>query len=605
MARDQRSAPLDKRLPPSFTRGAKSMTRQSPASEGDVLSGYLSMIQRPLARIALVILSAVLLALAFAPYGQFYLAWIGLVPWLILVSSAHSQPAAFGWGWLGGTLYFILSFVYLLANTVPGAVALAMFLALYWGTAALVIRGAGLLGVDHAVKSQPPRALAIILRALGVGVIWVGTEWLWETVLTGMPWGFLGHSQSPLLVMCQVADITGVHGISFLVVLVNALVAQAVLMPRQWRRMIPACAALTMLLAAVSSYGAFRLSQAAQYPGPSVLVVQPNDYNFRDKSAENKQREYLDFHLRQTRQALANSHADLIVWSETTMPALNQEARDELAHYSAGPFLAMVHGALITLTQHYDAALLAGGYYVGGWKSVKGRRTGTDIRNSAYYYTRQGRQVARYDKVHLVPFGEYTPFKYSIPWLYRVFWWFGPNADDYVLARGSDETPVTFRLSFGQSSCRFVAPICFDGSDAALIAAMFRRGAGESAASGKRADFIVSISNEGWFRLNEHAQHLQAEMFRCIENRAPMARCVNTGISGFLDSCGRVEATIPVNQEGAAIGRLQLDRRFTLYTRLGDWFSWVCLAIAGLIGLAALVKKLSNPPAATRASSST
>jgi len=428
--------------------------------------------------------------------------------------------------------------------------------------------------------------------SIATAIVWVATEYLWGTILSGMPWGFLGHSQSPLLAMCQIADITGVYGISFWVVLINALVAMIIVHPSRWRQAMPAAAAIAILLAVVASYGAYRLSQNnVFYAGPTVLVIQPNDYNFRNKGAEDKQREYLAFHLDQTRRALASQKVDLVVFSETTMPALNQEVRDELANYPTGRFLREVEGELISLTKRYNTALLSGGYFVGDWKPINGKRAGTDIRNAAFFYTRQGRQIARYDKIHLVPFGEYTPFKESIPWLYRFFWWFGPHTGDYVLHHGGGDTLPTFPLEYGSESiCRFVSPICFDGSDSALIARMFRD------VHDKRADFIVALSNDGWFRLNERAQHLQAELFRSIENRAPQARCINTGISAFIDSCGRIERIIPADQVGTIARTVQLDRRVTSYTRYGDVFAIGCTLLAGIMALFAILRGMGASP---------
>src|SRR5438876_192656 len=106
-----------------------------------------------------------------------------------------------------------------------------------------------------------PRPLMLILySAIGIAIVWVATEYLWGTILTGMPWGFLGHSQSPLLAMCQMADITGVYGISFWVVLINALAAMMVIEPAEWRRVMPAAAVVAILLSAIATYGLYRLS---------------------------------------------------------------------------------------------------------------------------------------------------------------------------------------------------------------------------------------------------------------------------------------------------------------------------------------------------------
>ncbi len=147
----------------------------------------------------------------------------------------------------------------------------------------------------------------------------------------------------------------------------------------------------------------------------------------------------------------------------------------------------------------------------------------TDVRNSAFYYDRDGRQPdVRYDKIHRVPFGEYIPFKETIPPLYHLLISLGPpDMDDYQLRGGdaSHATVFTLRPSSPQPGepWRFVTPICFEDIDGPLVAWMFRK---NGAAGPKQADFIVNLTNDGWFKANEMPQHLQAAVFRSIENRA-------------------------------------------------------------------------------------
>jgi apolipoprotein N-acyltransferase len=198
----------------------------------------------------------------------------------------------------------------------------------------------------------------------------------------------------------------------------------------------------------------------------------------------------------------------------------------------------------------------------------------------------------RYDKIHLVPFGEFIPFKQSIPMLYNLFLKMSPYDYDYTLTSGVDNGLTVFTLEPGQGGksarpARFVVPICFEDIDSTLVARMFRPGESRQ----KRADFIVNLTNDGWFKANEPAQHLQAAVFRSIENRAPTARSVNTGISAFIDSYGRVLGAIPRGREGTLTQPLTLDNRLTLYTRFGDVFADLCIGATVLLAAAAVVMR--------------
>jgi apolipoprotein N-acyltransferase len=576
-------------------------------------------------KLGLLLVTVLLLTLAFAPMGQFYLAWVGLVPWLLVLRRLKSQRAAFLWSWLAGVIFFTANMWWLWNVTGPGMAALMVVLGLYWGAAAVVLRGATLLGegedggwrMEDGGEQSRRLSLSSILHLLSsssvakvllIAATWTSFEWLrgnWP--LNGLPWLFLGHSQTPVLALCQVADVAGVYGITFWIASVNALVALFVLSRFHFRPLVPAAAVVAGMFVLVLGYGVFRLNQTqCLSQGPSVLVLQPNypQDNTGEKSAAPD--ELVVWHVLNTRQALRDApvNPDLAIWSETMMPELNIEARRELKGTREGDFIEEVHGALSQLAQENEVALLAGGVYGQGWKRIRNRWVAADRRNTAYFYDRQGRlsddPADRYDKIHIVPFGEYLPFRQSAPPLYKLFTVLSPYPVEYFLTPGEESAMTVFRLPSkdGQRTYRFVTPICFEDIDPILVAKMFRARTYDKGDRGKAADFIVNITNDGWFLANQMPQHLQAARFRSIENRAPTARSVNTGISGFIDSCGRVSNLIPAGTEGSRVQTLQLDSRLTLYTRWGDVFALLCAAatLLTMLGGAMRWRARRRPP---------
>lgn len=532
--------------------------------------------------IGLLALSVALLTLAFPPACQFYLAWIGLAPWLLVVHRSRSATTAFAWSWLAGTCFFAANMWWMAAISAAGMAALMIYCGVYWGLAALLIRGSRLL-------DAPPT-----LAVLGVAAIWVASEFVRGNLMTGLAWLFISHSQTPFLAMCQIADITGAYGVSFWLVMINALLA-LLLIRRAYKPLAPAILTTLIVLAGSLVYGQWRINQSATLPGPKVLVVQANypQSNRGEKGATDE--ELLKFHVDATTKSLSNGqNANLIAWSETMMPPLNRASLIEFTqnwpcHY--GQIILSATEQLSMLAIHTHAGVLVGGRYWNNFKMTQREDKvipyPSDSRNSAYLFQPDGSMSDlpgdRYDKIHLVPFGEFIPFKNSIPFLYKLFLALGPNYySDYEIQDGSDNGLTVFKLedADGQPRWRFVTPICFEDVDPRLCAAMFRPGSDGQ----KRADFMVNVTNDGWFAAGENMQHLQAAIFRCIENRAPMARSVNTGISGFIDSTGQTSGLIAARTEGTSLMQLRLDGRLSFYTRHGDLFAWLCTAAAAVIG---------------------
>lgn len=218
--------------------------------------------------------------------------------------------------------------------------------------------------------------------------------------------------------------------------------------------------------------------------------------------------------------------------------------------------------------------------------------------NSAYVYDPSGRQVQpRYDKVHCVLFGEYVPFRYGrlhgvYLWLNRLTPW-GASGFEYSLTAGTDLTVYEMRArSQGNRPYRFAVPICYED-----IAPEICRGFIQGPDGQKRVDFLLNISNDGWFNHSyELPQHLVGSVFRAVENRVGVARAVNTGISGFVDPLGRVYDCVTDGKRrfgpgvvGARVSTIWTDTRHSLYTRWGDWFAHACAVVSLLIVVDAAV----------------
>jgi apolipoprotein N-acyltransferase len=429
-----------------------------------------------------------------------------------------------------------------------------------------------------------------VRRTLTVAAIWTGCEYLRGLASGGFPWLLLGHSQARLPLLCQVADATGVYGVTFCVAAVNALLVSCIASRRVERGAVVRVAAV---LAIALGYGVFRLNQArslapARGRGPRVMVVQSN-FPFGRGGARSVSREAsAEFHITATAEALdraatnatGKDEIDLVVWSEAVMPPLNGEARQELSRAPVGRFLEETHRRIGELASAHHLAIVTGGYFVGGWTGPANARTAADIRNSAFVYGADGTQLPqRYDKIELVPFAERMPFAWAGSWARsKLLWLAAPSARQPDTA-GDPDALTIFRISGG----RFVTPICFENVDARFVAKMV---AGRSESESKSADFLVNLTNDGWFAAMEHEHHFRcATTFRAIENRVPIARASNTGISGFVDSSGRVIATLPSGVSGTLTATLPLDGRTTFYQRFGDVFAMGCTlwAVAAIV----------------------
>jgi apolipoprotein N-acyltransferase len=527
-----------------------------------------------LATAGLLAASVVLLTLAFAPVDQFYLGWVGLAPWLVWLSRVRSQKGAFFWSWVGGTAFFIANMWWMANISWPGMLALLIFCGTFWGWAALIIRGAGLFNRN------------VLWGVLGIALVWTAFEWVRGIIFTGLPWLFMGYTQTPDLVMCQSADIAGAYGVTFWVVCVNAVLAMAWIHRGRLREIVPAASVVGLVTVLLLAYGIFRMRETAGAltPGPTLAVVQSNypQTNSGEKGAELPER--LAFHVQESLDALGKNPGkiDMLVWSETMMEALNSAARAERPDLP----LQATYDTISSLAASQHAAILTGGDYWGDWRDIvidgETYRDAGDKRNTAYFFDKNGQMDDslghRYDKIHLVPWGEFIPGKYSMPWLYKLSVQLGPRSyTDYILQPG--DVLTVFHLKTDGRDWRFVTPICFEDIDARVCSAMFRPDEG----GGKRADFLVNLTNDGWFKANENADHLQAAVFRTIENRAWMARSVNTGISGFIDSEGGYHYLLPVRMEGVSVGQIMIDNRLTFYTRFGDLFAFGCVGGTALM----------------------
>jgi apolipoprotein N-acyltransferase len=487
---------------------------------------------------ALLVGSAGVLGLAFPRTTWDGAAWIALVPLFIIVLDARPRMA-FAWGWLYGTVFFLmllrwLNYTFQTFSTIPWP--------LTWGPTFLLSAWCGLYIAAVCGGMAWLRVRRSTAWALATApFLWVGAEWLRGHLLGGFPWGTLGYSQHLRLPVIQIAELGGVHAVSLLVAAVNAAVAGAFLLG--WRGALTGLALGGALLGATLGFGVWRLGQPPRPGEVSVTIMQPS-IEQPTKFDPDLGTVVLKIYQELTRKAAAE-RPDLIVWPETALPtALRRDA----------PLLQM----LSTMSGDVRAPLLVGSIDVLDGRPAR-------FTNTAFLVTDRG-IVGRYDKIHLVPFGEFVPLSRVIGF---VRGW-----AEFI----ADLEPGSRAVVFPGPPAPFGVVICYEG----IFPDLFRQFVNNG------ARMMVNMTNDGWFgRTSGPEQHLTMYPFRAVEHRIAIVRAANTGISAFIAPSGQIIRHLSLYQRGVISDQIPLRQGRTLFTRLGDWMAWLSLALAAIsVGVA-------------------
>ncbi|MGO9597253.1 MAG: apolipoprotein N-acyltransferase [Isosphaeraceae bacterium] len=531
--------------------------------------------------------SGLLLWSAFPPVQWSWLAWIALVPLFSMAIESGPRLRLYLGAWAGGLAFWILSLQWV-RLTDPTAwlawLVMALVFSLWWpGFLALLRLAVGRLRI-------PPMMAAPIL--------WVGLEYIRAFILTGFPWYYLGHSQFRFLTLIQIADTTSALGVSFLIALVSAWVVDLLWLPllrtkAGVTRLAPGQSVrlwvVTLLVGGTLVYGAYRLSTANFRNGPRLALLQTN-FPQRYKMG-GQPLEILERIERLIGSAIASGpRPDLIVWPETAYPygfikVDTATAGTELARQvklisnevTAADWLdkkEKIEEYLHALADQAGVPMLVGA------NSYNHMPVRLSKYNSALLFQPAVRAISTYNKIHLVPFGEFIPFLETLPWL-TVF---TPYRNGYIPSLTFGREPVL--LSLGPY--RMAIAICFEDTVPHVVRRFFHENPGD-----RQPDMLVNMSNDGWFQgSSELDMHLAVSVFRTIEHRVPLARAVNTGISALIDGNGEIRDTLPRLTERVLSITVPLDDRTSNYTAWGDWLGSTCLAVTiGLVPLGLLRRR--------------
>ena len=489
-------------------------------------------------------LSGLLLTGAFPKIGLHWLAWFALVPLLAAIANL-SVRKSFRIGFITGLVHY-LSLLYWVVPVMRTYGYLPLYLSV-----AILFLFAAVLALFPAVFSMALAAIGItpVRCLITMPLLWVALEYIRTFIFTGFPWALLGHSQYLRHHLIQIADLFGAYGVSFLIVLANSAVFLAVRYIRQktWHSrpvskplVLGASALFVAGFLLTWIYGAWRIKATdnlmAAAPTARVAVIQGNidqavkwDPAFQAATIKTHQRLSL---------AAKSENPDLIVWPESATPFYlfcdKRPTENVLAGIRQADIDFLIGSPSFT---RLDESVI---YY-----------------NSAYLISPGTKNISKYDKAHLVPYGEYVPFKQWLPFLGKL------------VAQVGDFRPGKPGKALPWDKNALGVQICYEIIFPGLSRAMVKND----------AVLLINITNDAWFgKTSGPYQHFSMTIFRAVENRRALARAANTGISGFIDPVGRILTSTPLLEEAAVTRTLPLMRKLSFYTRFGDLLALACLA---------------------------
>jgi apolipoprotein N-acyltransferase len=499
------------------------------------------------------------LAAAFPSLGIAGFAWVAPA---LLLTAAYGKTGgdAFRIGYVGGLTHFLLSLSWLLnipAKGFPilGWLALSAYLAIYPGTWVWLLSG----------KIGQGSWLRRLTWTLLGAAVWVALEMTQARLLSGFPWNVLGASQFKQLPLIQIASVTGVYGVSFVVVWTSLTILSATLaiLRRPTTRYIWLGDMLLPMLVVLGLYmfGTSRLRALRDDGHPTLCVtfVQPSIPQTMIWDPAANDRRFAEL-LRLTTDALTNT-TELLIWPEAAVPKMIRYDEETLH-------------TITRLAQSNRVWMIVGS------DDAEPARSGTksdraDYFNASFLISPDGGLAARYCKRNLVIFGEYVPLVRWVPfvkWLTPIDGGFeaGDRVVPFVLERRSPSRTATL--------------ICFEDVFPHLVPEYVSAG----------TDFLVNLTNDGWFgEGGEQWQHTASAIFRAVENGVPLLRCCNNGVTCWIDSRGVVRQVFrdtsgTVHGAGVMTAQIPLlasgeKREPTFYNRHGDWFGWGCVIVTSVV----------------------
>ncbi len=501
-------------------------------------------------KIALSLLSGLLLTLSFPKTNLDWLAWIALIPLLTALKDVSAKES-FRLGFIAGIAHY-LTLAYWLVYTMKVYGQLPLYLCvplLFLLAAYLGLYVAAFSALLNRFCAEPALCFPMI------PILWVAGEYLRTFVFSGFPWELLGYSQFEHLYLIQMSDLFGVYGVSFLIALSNSACFLVFLYAggKKWqgkqisKRVAIVCFSVFALLFSMTwIYGKWRVASVnkaiAASPSMTVAVVQGNIDQMQKWNPAFQVftvKKYMDLSL-----SAQKYHPNLVVWPETS-----------------APFYFLYNAELTEML--ITGVKTANTNFLIGSPAFSQRDNITDYYNRAYLIHPNGAVAGTYDKSHLVPFGEYIPLKKWLPFAGKIV----EHVGDF---KPGDAGKTVLLDKYGLG-----VQICYEIIFPSLARAMVRNDAA----------LLINITNDAWYgKTGAPYQHFSMSVFRAVENKRSLIRSANTGISGFTDPAGRVLATTGLFEDAVLTRSVPLlTQTKTVYTRFGDFLAKGCVIATALL----------------------
>jgi apolipoprotein N-acyltransferase len=503
-------------------------------------------------RLAVAAVSGSALSLSFTGFYLAIYSWVCVGVLLVVVFGARPR-IAFACGFVHA-LFFVFTSVPWIADVLSVHGGLSTVGG--WGVLLLIASAWGVLIGTFTWSVHRLSQRSIEFACLGAPFIWVTFEFVRAHLPEiSFPWNLLGYPASANLGLLQMTTVTGIYGLSFLVVAVNALLAwtDAAKSPSPKKRVLILAAVFAFILLIMLAGPRLLPEAPANHTARAVQPNFPEVQQYGSDWFQNHTRDLEELGNLSLRPSLGSPAPDLLLWPEAPAPFSFQDTQ----------FAKLVS----TLSQHFRGSFLVGSIE---WRppfrsGSNGAAPQHDVAyNSALLFDAQGQRLFVYDKIHLVPFGEYEPF----PLIHRVV----TSVSDEV--GGFHKGSPTYAVGKFPGGYAFGVFICYE----AIYPGEVRR----FAANG--AQLFINISNDGWFGRSAAAeQHLRMARVRAVENRRWLLRDTNSGITASIDPYGRIFRVMPSDVRDAADLPYDFRTDMTLYARFGDRFAWLCVIVSVLL----------------------